>query len=267
MSAFFRDSIPTGRNSSLLRFLTGCSAQVCKFVRRFLSMGTLSKEIWGGLLNRSRDFIRQGRRFEPVCSLMKQPIYPTNLPNPAHSSLASYPAPRAGLPCKFLFRARGSYAFPVHHMKRELHVKNKGSFFVTIRRSVLDTSDESAVALTGVTWFDDEDVELKAQLVRYTTAFAFSLKVHLRGDEVMADELKDILTRTFPLGLDDRRALNGPNLPSRAPLQSRAFLPGLSPPQTSEDRRVPNHPLRNITLGPANRINRGGIFHSPPPIA
>eukprot|EP00240_Pyramimonas_obovata_P006457 CAMPEP_0118959408 /NCGR_PEP_ID=MMETSP1169-20130426/63108_1 /TAXON_ID=36882 /ORGANISM="Pyramimonas obovata, Strain CCMP722" /LENGTH=311 /DNA_ID=CAMNT_0006907541 /DNA_START=51 /DNA_END=986 /DNA_ORIENTATION=- len=46
----------------------------------------------------------------------------------------------------------------------------------------------------GVTWFDDEDEALKAQLVRYTIAFAFSLKVHLRGDEVMRDELKDILT-------------------------------------------------------------------------
>eukprot|EP00959_Pyramimonas_sp_CCMP1952_P075602 1580217-Pyramimonas_sp.AAC.1 len=68
-------------------------------------------------------------------------------------------------------------------MKRELHVKNKGSFFVTIRRSVLDTSDESAVALTGVTWFDDEDVELKAQLVRYTTAVSYT---HLRAHETGA---------------------------------------------------------------------------------
>jgi len=46
----------------------------------------------------------------------------------------------------------------------------------------------------GLTWFAPEDEQLKQQLVRYTTAFAFSLKVHLRSDEDMRTELQDILT-------------------------------------------------------------------------
>mmetsp|Transcript_3713 Transcript_3713/g.6340 ORF Transcript_3713/g.6340 Transcript_3713/m.6340 type:complete len:415 (+) Transcript_3713:78-1322(+) len=56
----------------------------------------------------------------------------------------------------------------------------------------------------GVTWMAPEDVLLKEQLLRYTTAFAFSLKVHLRGDEIMRDELTGILTpRELEVALDN----------------------------------------------------------------
>jgi hypothetical protein len=46
------------------------------------------------------------------------------------------------------------------------------------------------VAQTGLTWFSPEDEGLRLQLVRYTIAFGFALKVHLRADEVMATELE-----------------------------------------------------------------------------
>uniref|UniRef100_A0A7S0WQL1 Uncharacterized protein n=1 Tax=Pyramimonas obovata TaxID=1411642 RepID=A0A7S0WQL1_9CHLO len=46
----------------------------------------------------------------------------------------------------------------------------------------------------GLSWFDEEDNSLKAQLVRYTVAFAYSLKVHLRSDtEDMEKALTPIL--------------------------------------------------------------------------
>lgn len=48
----------------------------------------------------------------------------------------------------------------------------------------------------GLTWFDEEDTELKEQLVRYTVAFAIALKCHLRPgdpDEDMRKNLEPIL--------------------------------------------------------------------------
>mmetsp|Transcript_27920 Transcript_27920/g.38604 ORF Transcript_27920/g.38604 Transcript_27920/m.38604 type:complete len:426 (+) Transcript_27920:107-1384(+) len=45
----------------------------------------------------------------------------------------------------------------------------------------------------GLTWFSDDDANLKEQLVRYTIAFATALKVHLRDDEDMREELSAIL--------------------------------------------------------------------------
>lgn len=50
----------------------------------------------------------------------------------------------------------------------------------------------------GVTWFPD-DPALKAQLLRYTVAFAVATKVHLRADEDMRTELEQVLERTWPL--------------------------------------------------------------------
>lgn len=44
----------------------------------------------------------------------------------------------------------------------------------------------------GLTWFPD-DPALKAQLLRYTVAFAVGTKVHVRGDEDMRTELEKIL--------------------------------------------------------------------------
>lgn len=46
----------------------------------------------------------------------------------------------------------------------------------------------------GLTWFDDGDMQLKAQLTRYMIAFAVALKVHLRpSEENMREELAPIL--------------------------------------------------------------------------
>ncbi|KAK3273979.1 hypothetical protein CYMTET_17814 [Cymbomonas tetramitiformis] len=45
----------------------------------------------------------------------------------------------------------------------------------------------------GLTFFGPDEDELKARLVRYTTAFNYALKVHLRGDEDLKTELKDVL--------------------------------------------------------------------------
>jgi len=49
----------------------------------------------------------------------------------------------------------------------------------------------------GLTWFPD-DPALKAQLLRYTVAFAVGTKVHVRGDEDMRTELEKILLRACP---------------------------------------------------------------------
>lgn len=49
-------------------------------------------------------------------------------------------------------------------------------------------------AVQGLTWFDEKDLELKKQHVRYIQAFSLALKVHLRSDEDMRRELTGILT-------------------------------------------------------------------------
>ncbi|KAK3261384.1 hypothetical protein CYMTET_29705 [Cymbomonas tetramitiformis] len=49
-------------------------------------------------------------------------------------------------------------------------------------------------AVQGLTWFDEKDLDLKKQHVRYTQAFALALKVHLRSDEDMKKELTGVLT-------------------------------------------------------------------------
>lgn len=57
----------------------------------------------------------------------------------------------------------------------------------------------------GITWFDDRDEILKAQLVRYTVAYAYALKVHLRSDaEDMQKTLAPILkTNELEAALDN----------------------------------------------------------------
>jgi hypothetical protein len=53
----------------------------------------------------------------------------------------------------------------------------------------------------GMTWFDQGDMKLKAQLLRYTVAFPVATKVHLRSDEDMRTELEQVLERTLVLSL------------------------------------------------------------------
>jgi predicted membrane chloride channel (bestrophin family) len=87
--------------------------------------------------------------------------------------------------------------------KSQRKIERISAFFLTWSRgaqvwgSCLNRSRD--IMRQGMTWFHKGDADLKAQLLRYTVAFAVATKVHLRADEDMRTELEQVLERTWPL--------------------------------------------------------------------